>query len=411
MSSETPTPTHQQPDIEYHPDEIKWRARTARRLAENPGLEKVPLPEGFPKQVEGPIVWEGSDWVNEDQWVYNLSSSELEEIEGGLKHFKNLNVPMGYLSKDTFALSTLSTTLTGLARELYSGRGFFVLRALPVDKYSREDIAIIYAGKELSGITQVPSHNHLPGISSHVGRARGKQDDTGAVLAHIKDLRVSHAHEGNIGNAAYTTDKQVFHTDVGDLIALLALQSAAEGGVSKISSGGRVYNEIAATRPDLIRTMSEPWILDRFGATPPYTTRPVLYVEEGHAIIQYSRRHFTGYGDQKRGAEIPPITEAQAEALDTMHFLAEKYSLGLNFQKGDIQYINSMGLLHAREAFRDDEEHTRHLIRLWLRRDDLAWKTPGPLEHIWKKLYSISPEQQRFPLEPEIRKTASGKTK
>jgi hypothetical protein len=84
----------------------------------------------------------------------------------------------------------------------------------------------------------------------------------------------------------------------------------------------------------------------------------VLYIEEGHAIIQYSRRHFTGFGAQKRSLNIPPITEAQAEALDTMHFLAEKFSLGLNFQKGDIQYINSMGLLHAREAFRDDEKNT-----------------------------------------------------
>lgn len=97
-----------------------------------------------------------------------------------------------------------------------------------------------------------------------MGNARGRQDGTGAVLAHIKDLRVSHAHEkGGIGNSAYTTDKQVFHTDVGDLIALLALQSAAEGGVSRLSSCGRLYNEIAATRPDLIRIMSEPWTMDR----------------------------------------------------------------------------------------------------------------------------------------------------
>lgn len=211
-----------------------------------------------------------------------------------------------------------------------------------------------------------------------MGSARGKQDATGAVLSHIKDLSVSHAHEkGGIGNSAYTTDKQVFHTDVGDLIALMALQSAAEGGTSRISSGGRVYNELASTRPDIIKTLSEPWPLDRyvavnffepsfepalgtlsFGGDPGYTTRPLLYQEDGHIIIQYSRRHFTGYGAQKRSPNIPPITEAQAEALDAVHFLAEKYSLGLNFQKGDIQYINSMGLLHARDAFRDDETHT-----------------------------------------------------
>ncbi|KAF9463720.1 hypothetical protein BDZ94DRAFT_1321661 [Collybia nuda] len=393
-STITVTATPQQPDIGYHPDADKWCARTAHRLTENPDLAKIPLPEGFPKQVEGPIVWEGSDWVNEDQWVYNLSPTELGEIDNALNHFKSLNISMGNLSKGTFPLPNLSIALEGLAHELYSGRGFFVLRALPVDTYSREDIIVIYAG-----------------VSSHVGNARGKQDDSGTVLAHIKDLRVSHAHEGKIGNAAYTTDKQVFHSDKGDLIALLALQTAAEGGVSRLSSGGRVYNEIAATRPDLIKTMSEPWVVDTFGTIPPYTTRPILYIQEGHAIIQYSRRQFTGFGDQGRNSDIPPITEAQAEALDTVHFLAEKYSLGLNFQKGDIQYINSMGLLHAREAFRDDEKHTRHLIRLWLRRDDLAWKTPGPLDHIWKDIYSISPEKQRFPLEPEIRRTASGRTR
>lgn len=98
-------------------------------------------------------------------------------------------------------------------------------------------------------------------------------------------------------------------------------------------------------------------LANSFGGNPGYTTRPVLYHEDGHAIIQYSRRHFTGYGTQKRSPNIPPITELQAEALDAVHFLAEKFSLGLNFQKGDIQYINSMGLLHARDAFKDDPGH------------------------------------------------------
>lgn len=97
-----------------------------------------------------------------------------------------------------------------------------------------------------------------------MGSARGKQDATGAVLAHIKDLTISHAHEkGGIGNSAYTTDKQVFHTDVGDLIALFALDNGAEGGTSRISSGPRVYNELAATRPDLIHILANEWPLDR----------------------------------------------------------------------------------------------------------------------------------------------------
>ncbi|KAJ7677266.1 hypothetical protein B0H17DRAFT_1161472 [Mycena rosella] len=384
-----------QPDIAYHPDEAKWRARTARRLAEDPSLPSRPLPEGFPPRFDGPGVWEGKDWTDEAQWVYELSAAQLEEIDRALAHFEGLDKSLGFINKETFPLPTLSPELRKLAEVLYKGRGFFVIREIPVDKYSRRELMIVYAG-----------------ISAHVGSGRGKQDGTNAVLAHIKDLRASHAHEaGGIGNAAYTTDKQVFHTDIGDLIALLGIQTSAHGGVSRISSGGRVYNEIVATRPDLIEVLRGNWVLDRFGQDPAYVERPVLYNEDGHAVIQYSRRHFTGYGAQLRNPAIPPISEAQAEALDTVHFLAEKYALGLNFKKGDIQYINSMGLLHARDAFTDDEEHTRHLVRLWLRNDELAWKTPGPLEEIWKKLYSVPPEAQRFPLDPEIRRMANGATK
>ena len=98
--------------------------------------------------------------------------------------------------------------------------------------------------------------------------------------------------------------------------------------------------------------------LASYGANPAYTTRPVLFHEDGHAIIQYARRLLTGYGHQKRSPNIPPLTELQAEALDAVHFSAEKFSLQLNFQKGDIQYINSMGLLHARDAYKDGPGHT-----------------------------------------------------
>ena len=81
-------PAATQPDIEYHPDETKFRARTARRLAEDPSLPSTALPTGYPQKVEGPIVWEGKDWQSEDQWVYNLTPSELREIDDALVHFK-----------------------------------------------------------------------------------------------------------------------------------------------------------------------------------------------------------------------------------------------------------------------------------------------------------------------------------
>jgi hypothetical protein len=50
----------------------------------------------------------------------------------------------------------------------------------------------------------------------------------------------------------------------------------------------------------------------------------------------------------------------------------------------------------------------RHLLRLWLRNEDLAWKTPKALEANWKRLYEVTADEQRFPLEPEIRSASKG---
>lgn len=76
-----------QPDIQYHPDELKWKARTARRLTEDPTLPSAPLPQGFPAKVESPLVWEGKDWKSEKEWVYDLSEAELKEIDDAVHHF------------------------------------------------------------------------------------------------------------------------------------------------------------------------------------------------------------------------------------------------------------------------------------------------------------------------------------
>ncbi len=105
------------------------------------------------------------------------------------------------------------------------------------------------------------------GLSSHIAPVRARQDNqykgepADVVLAHIKDLS-SVVDGSKIGAPAYTTEKQVFHTDAGDVIALFALEASAEGGESYLASSWRVYNELASTRPDLIRTLAEPWAAD-----------------------------------------------------------------------------------------------------------------------------------------------------
>lgn len=157
---------------------------------------------------------------------------------------------MGYVNQSTFHLPTLHRILRDLSKEIHCGRGFFVLRGLRVDDYSREDNIIIYAG-----------------VSSHIGNIRGRQQDTrlqngkSPVISHIKDITTT-LDRSQIGSPSNTADKQVFHTDAGDIISLLCLSPAAEGGESYLSSSWNVYNILAKERPDLIHTLSQEWPVD-----------------------------------------------------------------------------------------------------------------------------------------------------
>ena len=146
--------------------------------------------------------------------------------------------------------------------------------------------------------------------------------------------------------------------------------------------------------------------------THPYTKRPLLYHQQAtsstpeRVVIQYARRYFTGFLAQPRSKDIPPITEAQAEALDALHFTAEKHSAALDFQKGDVQYINNLSVFHSRNGIVDEPGKERHLLRLWLRDSEYAWETPAPLHGRWDAVYgNLSAEEQVFTLEPQIRKT------
>lgn len=48
---------------------------------------------------------------------------------------------------------------------------------------------------------------------------------------------------------------------------------------------------------------------------------------------------------------------------------APSFHVEMNFESGDIQFLNNARVLHAREAFddSDDPAERRHLLRLWLR--------------------------------------------
>lgn len=92
------------------------------------------------------------------------------------------------------------------------------------------------------------------------------------------------------------------------------------------------------------------------------------------------------------------MTEEQAEALDMVHFTAKKNSFSVQLERGDMYFLNNFAVFHARGAFTDDEDEAgqkRHMLRLWLRNEKYAWKTPDCLKDSWFNVYGESERMGR----------------
>jgi Taurine catabolism dioxygenase TauD, TfdA family len=86
------------------------------------------------------------------------------------------------------------------------------------------------------------------------------------------------------------------------------------------------------------------------------------------------------------------LSDKQLEALVSAELLARQYQLKLDTEMGDIIFINNYAVLHSREAFIDDAEHQRHLVRLWLKNESLAWTLPAALETGSRRIYQEDDE-------------------
>lgn len=86
MATSVVTTVQAQPDISYHPDLQKFHLRTERLKGQR--SPSASLPDGFPEKLSSPLVWDGKDFTEEEEWTFSLNEAQLEEIHNALNYFK-----------------------------------------------------------------------------------------------------------------------------------------------------------------------------------------------------------------------------------------------------------------------------------------------------------------------------------
>jgi hypothetical protein len=332
--------------------------------------------DNLPPEIHGPSAWYGPDLDRRRDWIERLSPAEIAEIElatnRAIERLPNPESDLVNLGREDFPLPSLAPRLERMLGDVLTGRGFVLIRGLPVERWSKLQRAVAFFG-----------------IGTYWGNARSQNAD-GHVLGHVKDLGNPQAER------LYKTNKrQGYHTDSCDIVGLLCLQTAREGGHSSLVSSVTLYNEIRRRRPDLLPCLFAPIETDRRGEVSdgekPYFSIPVFSWHAGNLSAIYQRKYID---DARRLPGVPPYTPQQKEALDLLDQLVDDPALHLRmeFRPGDIQFVHNHTLLHDRTAFEDwpEPERKRHLLRLWL-----APLNARPLPPVFAERFgSVTPGQR-----------------
>ncbi|KAK2750608.1 hypothetical protein FQN57_002679 [Myotisia sp. PD_48] len=347
-----------------YPDGLKTRGQHP------PLFDQLRPYSEFPSEITGPTVWKAEDYKdNPEKWTHRFTEEEIAELSQASDDFIASGTPLTGISKVNFALPKFASYLDHLRADIVDGKGFILFRGMPVTEWGNHKAAVAYMG-----------------LGTYLGYFVS-QNSRGHVLGHVKDLG-DDANQIDKVRIYRTNARQFFHVDDADIVGLLCVAKALEGGESDIISSHHVYNVLAKERPDIIELFTQPiWYFDRKGETSvgedEYIRSSVLYLEPGGKGRVYLKfdpyyvRSLTRFSD---AGIIPPLSPAQNEAIQVLEDTCLRLSLHMILEVGDIQFLSNSHLLHARTAYKDfpPPAPRRHLMRLWLStpEDEGGWKLP-----------------------------------
>ena len=291
-------------------------------------------------------AWTGSGLAAREDWREVLTEEDVAELDRAVAAAKKTGKTLSRLTKADFPLPTLNAKIDRWRAEISEGRGFQVLRGVPVERWPESDSELFF--------WCLGQHLGIPGAQNPQRDLLGHVRDTGESPDKVRHYRTS----ANIN----------FHCDAADVVGLLCLTKAKRGGMSRIASSVSVYNELLRQRPDLVDRLYEPFMMDTKGegGVRYLPVRPCCY-DSGSLRTFYH----TDYFRSATGRDGEPVlTKHDRELLDLYNAIADspEMYLDMELRPGDVQLLSNHTVLHARTDYEDHPEpaRKRHLLRLWI---------------------------------------------
>ena len=299
-----------------------------------------------------PGAWKRDSFAGVADYAVELTGRDRGEILAALAALQGDGrlAPAHALARADFPFGALGERLRGAYADVRSGRGFVLLRGLPVE-----------------GLTVDAFIAAVWGVGSWFGSPLS-QNAQGELIGHVLDATAEDATP-----RMYRSNLELrLHTDWTAMITLACWQQAASGGASFLTSALTVHDEIERRAPELLEPLYRGFHHHRLGEegpgeepVTPYRI-PVFARHGGQISVRYQR---SGIAAAHRALGIA-LTEQELAAMDLFDEVAKapEHRLAFFLERGEMLVINNYAVMHARTKFVEhaEPERRRHLVRLWL---------------------------------------------
>jgi len=309
-----------------------------------------------PRDAADPALWRAASFAAPADYGITLLDADRREILAApAVRSREPAREIASLIHTDFGFGGLAAKLADAYREVRDGRGFAVLRGLPYDGLTVEQFAAA-----------------VWGIGLHFGAALSQ---------NAQGERITHAVDATAEDPTprmYRSNMELrLHTDITAMIALACWHKAQTGGISVITSGVMVHDEIRRRAPHLLEPLYRGFHYHRLGEegpgeapVTPYRV-PVFALRGGpggveQVSVRYLRSGIVG-GHRAAGVALTPL---ELEAMDLFDAIAraQENRLAFYLERGDMFVLNNYAVMHARTGFTNflEPERKRLLVRLWL---------------------------------------------
>lgn len=293
--------------------------------------------------IELPGAWvPGAD--AKDKFTRALTEAERDSLDGLLAATAG-SAPTK-TTRSQFSHPVIVELMSEVRDIILNGTGVVLLTGLTRASYTDEQMERIYWG-----------------LGTHLGKGLPQSRDLD-MLGYVQEEEENPMARGYRSSAALG-----MHTDAFEIVGLMCIQRAEEGGESSLASALTMHNRILEERPELLLALYEGYYFTlqelQFTDRPTTAEKVPVFSSKNGVVSVNAASGYMRSAARLRGEEFPADLD---EALKYFDALANRPDVRAEFmlEPGDMLLWNNYTHLHSRRAFKNSPERKRLLLRLWL---------------------------------------------